>query len=119
MNSSFLVRISVFETTQPKAYSKAPDSRFVLPSVQSRFLSPLRAIPSSTDHSYVLFPSRVFFFLSDVLDERRKVAQVMRAEMTKLRTCFDEALRDIGGLNSLADAPSVAAAAAIDDKLGK
>ncbi|CAM9310111.1 unnamed protein product [Scytosiphon promiscuus] len=47
------------------------------------------------------------------------VERVMRSEMKKLRTCFDQALQDLGGLDSLADAPSVASAAAIDDRLGK
>lgn len=43
----------------------------------------------------------------------------MRAEMKKLRTCFNDALGSLGGLDALAEADSVAAAGAIDNKLSK
>lgn len=41
----------------------------------------------------------------------------MRAEMARLRKCFDEALSGLGGLDSLAEGDSAAKAAAINDKL--
>lgn len=43
----------------------------------------------------------------------------MRAEMKKLKTCFDGALRPLGGLDALAEADLIAAAEAIDNKISK